>query len=371
MGAEGNLRSAVNHWQSGFNKENNLFLYVGCYSNKSPDGICAYAFNQVSCTIQEIQKVTHLVHASFLAIDEQNHRLYAVSEQVSNDPKVSGEVFSFAIEESGKLKLINKEQTCGQAPCHLSLNRDKDRLVVVNYLSGTVVLFPIDSQGVIGKPLDIVCHSGSSVNLDRQGSAHPHSACFLPGEDILFVPDLGLDKIFSYRLTQDRLSLIGETEIEQGAGPRHFTIHPHLPVAYSINELDSTVSCFRIHQGQLNLFQTLSCLPPNSKGENMAAEISIHPNGNTLYCSNRGHDSITVFQIDDDGRLTFSDAINTMIMTPRHFNITPNGKFLIVANQDEHNIVSFEIDLESGGLVEPKVIAYASEPVCIKYLLKA
>jgi 6-phosphogluconolactonase len=348
-------------------------MYVGCYTIRSATGILVYSLNLETGIAKEIQRITELVHASFLVIDSQNCRLYAVSEQVSAEPSVSGEVYSFDIEETGKLRLINKQQTVGQAPCHLSLNHNKDRLVVVNYLSGTVVLYPIDDIGAIGSPLDVIQLTGSSINPDRQASPHPHAVCFQANDDILFIPDLGQDKIISYRLNDDCLSFMNEINICEGAGPRHFSIHPDCPYAYLINELDSSITIFNLNRndGQLTTLQTIPCIPENYSGGNMAAEINIHPNGKFLYCSNRGHDSLSIFHINRDGTLIMVNSINTMIKTPRHFNITSDGSFLIVANQDADNLVRFKIDQETGELTDPELLAQAAEPVCINFLLKA
>jgi 6-phosphogluconolactonase len=158
--------------------------------------------------------------------------------------------------------------------------------------------------------------------------------------------------------------------VAPGAGPRHFTFHPNGKLAYVINELDSTITAFRYdaEKGTLTEFQTITTLPADFSGNTTTAEVVIHPNGKFLYGSNRGHDSLAIYAIDEDGRLTLVGHESTGGKTPRNFAIEPSGKFLLAANQGTNNILVFEVDPATGKLKRTGTEVQVPSPVCVRFL---
>ncbi|MBS4194873.1 lactonase family protein [Lederbergia citri] len=352
--------------------KNNMMFIVGSYTNKNPTGINIFSFNENDGSATHIGSVDGIENPSFISIDEKNNYLFAVSETAMTDGKEGGQVFSYKVcKETGRLEYINAQPTNGGAPCHLSVDNSGNNLYVVNYSGGNICRFSVDEAGYI-KPLDdLVQHSGKSIRPDRQEGPHPHSIILDATKEFAYVPDLGLDKIFIYKLDHKnrKFSAFKEINVHSGAGPRHLVIHPNLPYAYVINELDCTICVFKMEADTLTLHQTIPTLLESNLMEDSGADIHIAPNGKFLYASNRGDDSVTIFQIEqNEGSLTRVGNSSTYGKTPRNFTISPNGKYLLAANQNSDSIKIFDIDEETGLLSEPIHTIYVSEPVCIKFL---
>jgi 6-phosphogluconolactonase len=312
---------------------------------------------------------------SYLAIDSGRKRLFAVNELATYNGQPGGAVSAFAIEvTSGTLRLINQRASHGGAPCYLTVDQSGRYLLLANYMGGNVAVLPVGDDGALGEPSDVISHSGSSVNPNRQEGPHPHSIVLDLGNGHAFVPDLGLDKVMQYRFDRPagRLLPYGPawTEAEAGSGPRHLVFHPNGTRAYVINELSSTITMYDYDAdgGRLAPRQTVSTLPHGYSGENIAADVHLTPDGRFLFGSNRGHDSIACFSVDEaSGRLRPIEHVPSQGRTPRGFAIEPSGRFLLVANQDSDTIVTLAIDQEQGTLLPTGHVAHVPSPVCLKF----
>src|SRR5436190_15205157 len=216
-------------------------------------------------------------------------------------------------------------------------------------------------------------HAGSSVDKGRQGEPHAHSINVSPDNKLAFAADLGLDKILIYKLDPEKGTLTANdpafVEIPPGSGPRHFAFHPSAKYAYVCGEMTSTVHAmtYDAEKGALKVIQSLSTLPEPVKG-NSTAECQVHPSGKFVYVSNRGHNSVAVFHVDEaTGKLTASGHAPTGGKTPRNFGIDPTGKFLIAANQDSGNVVVFKIDPKTGMPQPTGNEVSVPKPVCVKF----
>ncbi len=357
-------------------EEGSVLLYVGTYTRGASEGVYLLEMDPVGGSLSEKRLVAKLDNPSFLAIDPSERFLYAANEIGRYEGRPSGAVSAFAINRStGDLTLLNQEASEGGAPCHLIVDAEGQNVLVANYGGGNVSVFPINPDGTLKPSSDIKQHEGSGPNPDRQERPHAHSINLDPTGQFAMAADLGIDKVLIYRFDPESGTL--ETndppfaEVEPGAGPRHFDFHPNGRLAYVINELQSTVTAFRYdsESGALVPFQTISTLPDNFEGSNTTADIHVHPSGNFLYGSNRGHDSIAIFAIDpDDGSLTAMGHSSTQGETPRNFGIAPGGKFLLAANQNTDNIVVFTIDPEDGSLEPTGTNVEVPAPVCLKFL---
>ena len=109
-------------------------------------------------------------------------------------------------------------------------------------------------------------------------------------------------------------------------------------------------------------------LPAKFQGNSSAAEVLVSPNGKFLYASNRGHNSLAIFQIDPkNGTLTASGHQLTGGRTPRNFAIDPTGQFLIAENQDSDNVQVFRIG-EAGALTAVGGLISIPKPVCARFV---
>ena len=354
---------------------NGLLVFVGTYTRQDSKGIYAFRFQPSTGKLTPIGLAAETDNPSFLAVHPNHRFLYAVNEISTFEGQSAGSVSSFSIDaKTGMLTPINKTTTRGTIPAHLVVDQTGKSLVVANYGSGSVAAFPLNADGSIGPASAFVQHTGSSTG-PRQKGPHAHAVTLSPDNRFVFVPDLGLDQILSYRLDPAKATLTPNdppfTPVTQGSGPRHFTFHPDGQSAYSLSEMGSLVTAFAYDRsaGTLKPLQTISTLPKDFTGTNNSAELEVHPNGKFLYASNRGHDSIAVFAIDPRAHtLTFVEHVPTQGKMPRNFAIDPTGAFLLAANQNTNNIVVFRIDQSTGRLTPTGDNITTPLPVSILFL---
>lgn len=354
---------------------NNLayYVYIGTYTMGESVGIYIYQVDVSAGTCEFIGVAPSSDNPSYLTIGPGGHYLYAANEIADFDDKASGAVTSYAIDPAnGYLSLANKRSSQGTGPCYVSLDKTGKYVLVANYGGGSIAVLPVQKDGSLGEATDCVQHQGHSIDPQRQTGPHPHSIVVDPTNRYVFVPDLGLDKIVAYRLDPRGGKLeshpSGTVNTKPGAGPRHLVFHPNGSLAYVINELDSTITAYgyESEEGTLRKLHTVSALPTDFDGANTCADIHIHPSGRFLYGSNRGHDSLVIYKINDDGTLTYLGNHTALGKNPRNFAIAPSGRLLLVANQDSDNIVLLAIDEMTGELNPTDQVLMVPSPVCIK-----
>ena len=366
---------AVNEPMPSLSETSETLMYVGTYTRETSAGIYAYRFDLKSGQARSIGLVAETRDPSFLSIHPSGKYLYAVSETDDFDRDGSGSVSSFAIDTgSGKLRKMNEVSSRGGWPCHLNIDRSGRMLIVANYKGGSVASFAVNPDGTLGTASSFFQHEGSSVH-SRQEQAHAHSADFSPDGRFAFFSDLGLDQVKIYRADPSTASLTPHepphVTVEAGSGPRHFAQHPSSRYAYGLNELSSTVTVFGYvpENGTLEVLQTISTLPAAFDGENYPAEIQVHPSGRFVYASNRGHDSIAGFAVEEtSGQLRAIEQVPTNGSWPRSFAIDPSGRYLLAANQDSDNITVFRIDPSTGSLEATGNDVSVDAAVCIVFL---
>jgi len=365
-------------------------VYVGTYTDPilfgtgkilegKGEGIYVYRMDPVLGSMELIRTNTEITNPSYLAFDNDYSCLYAVNELKSyrNDP--TGTVSAFAVNpKTGHLTFLNKKPTGGTDPCHLILDQTGKYVLLANFMSGSVCVLPIQADGSLGDASDFIQHHGASIDPNRQQGPHAHAVTLDATNRYLFVPDLGLDKTLIYRFDAEsgKLEPIAApwVAMKPGAGPRHLVFHPKGRYAYLINELDSTIAAFRYDSdtAKLDDIQTISTLPEDFRGSSTCADVQVSPSGDFLYGSNRGHDSIVIYKIDQStGQLSCMGHESTRGNTPRNFAIDPAGKFLLAANQDSDTIVTFRIDPQSGQLRPTGQITKVPTPVCVKIISRS
>ncbi|GKU79224.1 lactonase family protein [Paenibacillus sp. L3-i20] len=352
-------------------EQNQLLVFVGSYAEKNENGLNVYKCNEMSGELTAVSHSSNIKNPTFLNVDTDREILYSIAEAVNEEGKKIGEVVSFQIDTAtGELTLQSSQLTVNSTTCHVQRDVDSRYLIVTSYHGGMIGLLQIEEDGSIGSLLDIQQHEGHSVDLEDQDKPHPHSSFYSPDGKYLFVSDLGLDRIISYSLNKETNKLIRHNEVTLpgGSGPRHFVFHPNAKFAYAINELNSTITIFSYSQatGELVIIESVSTLPDSCKDENSCAEITISKDGRFLYGSNRGHDSIVVFEVNErTGQLSTIQHISVEGGHPRHFALTPNGNFLIAANRDTNNLVTFHVDADNGTLRFTGHSTEVSKPVCV------
>lgn len=351
-----------------------VLVYVGTYTNDKSEGIYIYRLDPSSGDLTFVSKTAGVENPFFLAIDSGQQHLYAANVVETCEGQPGGGVSAFAIDpKTGGLTFLNQQPARGTVPCYLSIDRTGRYVLVANYGTGSVAVLPIRADGQVGPATDVVQHEGSSVNKERQEGPHVHGVVLDPASRYAFAADLGTDKVMIYAFdsTQGKLRPNEQpfAQVQAGAGPRHFAFHPNGQYGYLINELDNTFTVFAYDaaRGTLKEVQTLSTLPGDFTGESYCADVQVHSSGRFLYGSNRGHDSIAIFAIDEaTGRLTPAGHEPTQGHFPWNLAIDPTGTFLLVANQRGDSVVVFRIDPKTGGLQATGHVTQVPKPVCIK-----
>lgn len=341
---------------------------VGTYTDGDSDGIYTVAVDSEG-TVDERGATEAGENPSFLAIHPSGEYCYAVNE--IDD----GAVTALSIDsETGDLTRLNQVTTGGGGdPCHCTVDATGQYLLVAHYTGGSVAMIPIADDGTVAEPSDLVEHSGSGPNEDRQEAAHPHSIQPGPDNEFAYVPDLGDDRIVGYELDLDAGELVpspaATVNLPAGSGPRHMDFGPDDKYAYLINELNSTVTALErdADTGGLTDIDSAPTLPADVDEENITADIHVHQSGEWVFGSNRGHDSIATFAIDD-GEIEFRGTESTQGEWPRNFAVTPDGEHLLAENMESHDVVTFAVDDENGDLSATGTEIEIPSPVCLQFL---
>lgn len=355
-------------------------LYVGTFTGHRPngrgksEGIYVYRLDNASGKMTPLQTV-NTINPSFVALAPDGRNLYAVNAVPEIDGHPGGAVSAFAVDPAdGMLQPLNRQSAHGAGPCHVSVDRTGRCVLTACYGGGSIAALPRLADGSLAPAVTAIQHvGGARVVADRQDTPHAHSINLDPSQRFALVCDLGLDEVLIYRLDASEARLVPNehqpaAKLPAGSGPRHLAFHPSGAYAYVINELGSTMTSFAYNaeRGTLTELQTISTLPAGFAGENACADVHVHPNGRFLYGSNRFHDSIVIYAIDErSGKLSLIGHESTRGKTPRNFMIDSSGTLMLVANQDSDDIFAFRIDPDSGRITLLDKVAEVPTPVCL------
>lgn len=356
-----------------------LHVFFGTYTGGKSKGIYHSTMDLDTGKLTKPTLVATTDSPSFLAIHPNGKYLYAVNEIGKFKGEKSGAVSAFSLDpKTGKLTYLNQQSSKGAAPCHLVVDKAGQNVLVANYTGGSVAVLPIEEGGKLKEACCAIQHEGSSVDPRRQKEPHAHSINLDAANRFAFAADLGLDKILVYRFDPRTGKLTPNdppsVSTPKGGGPRHFAFHPSGKFAYVINEMQLTVTAMTYNpaKGILTVMQTLSTVPKGTKTAGFStAEVQVHPSGRFVYGSNRGHNSIVAYRVDErSGKLTYIGNQGKGIKIPRNFGIDPSGRFMLVANQAGNSVVVFKIDPKTGKLEPTDHKIEVPSPVCVKFLTK-
>lgn len=348
-------------------QKNKFNLLIGTYTQSCDSkGIYVYEFDSKTGDFSFKNATEKVINPSYLVVSKDNNFVYSVNEFGAEST-----VSSFNYNpSSGKLNLINKQNSKGANPCYI-INDDKN-VIVANYSGGNISVFSKNNDGSLAEAKQVVQHYGKGTNAQRQKGPHAHMVGFSPDKKFVLSTDLGNDKVYSYTYNPNAASTVLEIKdsisVKSGSGPRHLTFSKDGKFVYLLQELNGALTIFSYSNGILTKIDETSILAKDFKGTFSSADIHISPDGKFLYASNRGEaNNITIFKILKNGKLQLKGQTSTLGKGPRNFAIDPSGNFLLVAHQYTNDVVIFKRSKKTGLLTDTgKKIALCS-PVCLVF----
>ncbi len=349
-------------------------VWVGTAKSSLSRGIYHCQLNTNSSKLSEPTLVAEMEGPGFLAKHPTKPVLYAVGG-LSNVQVVA----AFAIEgspEKPSLHLLNSVPIGDGGAAHVSLDKTGKTLFTAQFGGGSVAVFSVQPDGMLRERTQLIDHQGGAkVVADRQDASHAHWTGVSPDNRFVFVPDLGLDQVVIYKLdaATGKIEAHGSGITPPGSGPRHMKFHPNGRWIYVVNELSLTVTVFEYDAtlGTMTPRQTIETIPAIELEREKAkscSEIRVHPNGKFVYAANRGHDTITVFAVDQTkGELKLVQRENPRCATPRNFNLTPDAKWLLAAGQLSNTLGLFSVDSGTGRIVFQQQSVFVPSPICVLF----
>lgn len=336
-------------------------FFLGTYTRQESRGIYEIILNRSKKTLEDLKLISEVENPTYLSASKDGDLLFSVLKEGGE----KGGVLSFKKAQDGHFQKIQASTEEGAAPCYVYYDPERSYLYSANYHKGEVALYKADPEGQLTL-LDTKKHSGSSVHPNQDA---PHAHYFAPSPDgrFLLACDLGTDEVLTYKIENNRLSLVSVCTMPAGTGPRHLVFHPHLDLLYVAGELNNQVFTlsYSAQLGETRILESISMLPKEFDEQSSAAAIRITSDGQNLYASNRGHDSIVGYSIDEKGNLQLNGYFLTNGRNPRDFDLDQTEKFLIVGHQDTPHLSLFERSASDGSLQLIQTDIYAPEVVCI------
>jgi 6-phosphogluconolactonase len=334
-------------------------VFISAFAPGDAGAIQACSLDLETGHLTLIHRTTGVEHPFFMAVSPDRRSLYAIHAPREFGGENNGSVAAYRVEgNSGRLTLLNRQSSLGTAACYLEVDATGKMLMVANYKTGSVASFPIRADGSIGEASSFMQHPGDGAKVDPTRQDGPHAHCIIrsPDNRLAFAADLGLDQVLAYRLDVASAKLVPHeppfVRTPPGAGPRHLTFHPDGRHLYAINELTNSVTLFDYEpkSGSLTKQQTISTLPEGYDGTTYTADVKVTPDGRFLYGTNRGHDSIAAYRIDEQGRLELLEIEPSLGKGPQNLAMTSDGRLLLCANMPGNSVSVFRVDRQLGTL---------------------
>jgi len=343
-------------------------IFIGTYTKGTSEGVYACTLDLVTGALGAPELAAKAPNPTFIALSPDRKLLFAVS---ANAKWAS----SFRVNPTAAALAVIEQAPAGSGPtpCHITVSSDGGLILAANYHLGEAAIVPLHGDGTLGQPR-VIAHSGHGPDPKRQDQPHVHSTYFSPDDRFALICDLGLDRIFTYRIDEPAVSLAaGQPPYvagKPGAGPRHLAFSPSGLHVYVISEMGNIITTYDYApaNGALTPRGSVSVLRGDYTGESKAAEVAVHPNGHFVYGSARGPETLSVFAADPrTGDLTAVETVDCGGKGPRGFSLSPDGAWLVCAHQDSNSLCSFKVDAETGRLTRVPGTIEVSMPVCVAF----
>ena len=332
------------------------------------EGIYHASFNTETGTFMQVKLAARIGSPGFLTKHTKRRIIYAVARW-----KGEAGVVAYRLGDRSELNEFSRMACPDGGACHLSVHPSGKFLLTAQYGGGSIAVFPVKEDGGLETPTIIEHKGGSKVIAKRQDAPHPHWVGFSPDGKYALVPDLGLDQIVIYKVDLDKLRLLPHATADSipGGGPRHMRFSSDGRFIYLLNELNLSVTTFAwdASKGKALRLTTTPALSEKAKSMesfNSAAEILIHPQSPFVYSSNRGHDTVSVYQENSQGELQVIQVQPIRGAFPRNINLTPQADWLLAAGADSNTISAHRVDPQSGKLTYQRgAVINVPSPICI------
>lgn len=343
-------------------------FFVGSYAEKDKEGITNYSIDESTLQYCKLASLMDIEAPSYIAVDHENNRLYSVMEVSEYNNEYGGAVISCTYDKQDGIRRKVGRNVKGALPCYILYDEDHRYIFTANYSSGSLCMYKLDKERNATQFCCLVQHEGIGPNKQRQEGPHVHFCCLTEDKSGLWVVDLGIDTIKYYKidLLTDHLIPAAEKDIHlpKGVGPRHFVLGKHNKnVIYVACELSSEVYVIDINHDQI--INRYSTLPRNNKVPSTCSAIRIAEDGRFIYVSNRGHNSIAVFKVNEDSSLDLVQIESSGGENPRDFNLYRS--LLFVANLDTNTISIFKVNSETGRIKPTRIAIPCYKPSCIVF----
>ncbi|GER66788.1 hypothetical protein BpJC4_12590 [Weizmannia acidilactici] len=347
--------------------EHSKFIgYVGTYTKGASEGIYTFTLDPGKKQIENVKVAAKLDNPTYVNITKDNRNLYAVVKEGGQ-----GGVAAFSVNaETGELIELNRQLSDGASPCHVSVDAAKQTVVSANYHKGTVSAYTVNDDGSLQQAASVIHHTGSGPNRERQEKSHVHFTGFTPDEKYVVAVDLGNDTVTTYAHGNGKLTEAAVLSVRPGSGPRHLAFHPNRKFAYVMTELSNEVIALEFDEasGTFKELQYISAIPEDFTENSQGSAIHLSSDGRFVYAGNRGHDSIAVFAVKEDGKLSLVEYTPTEGNWPRDFVLDPTEQFVVASNQNSGTLVLYARDAETGKLTLLQKDIPVPDPVCVKFL---
>ncbi|MGR3762911.1 lactonase family protein [Rossellomorea sp. NS-SX7] len=344
----------------------NYIGYVGTYTKQESKGVYQFTLDTDKKELTDVTLAAEVDNPTYVTVSGDNKNLYAVSKEGEN-----GGVTAFSLDSStGGLTKLNSHSTAGANPCHVSVDHESRTVVTANYHTTMIESYLTNEDGSLQSLISSIEHGGSGPH-ERQEKPHMHYAGFTPDGKYVIAVDLGSDRVYTYGVRNGELTEAAVFETKPGSGPRHIAFHPNGKFAYVMTELSSEVLVLHYDEkdGRFSEQQYIPAIPEDFNETNDGSAIHVSQDGQFVYAGNRGHNSIAVYNVDQDsGKLTFVEWTSTEGNWPRDFVLDPTGEFLVASNQKSNTLTLFGRDQETGRLQLLQSGVKVPEPVCVKFL---
>jgi 6-phosphogluconolactonase len=337
-------------------------LFVGGFTKKDGDrGMSVFNFNARNGDLRLLSESDVGPNPSYFCFSKKDSLFYINNEVMQFRGSFGGGLSTFSYDpETHEFSKQDELLIPYGGPCFISMSSDSGYLFLANYPNGSVAVVKLNSNGIPESITDTILYMKAEPD-----ASHAHMILEDPSETHVYVTDLGLDRIVTYNFDATEGRLIqaenGITSVPKGSGPRHFVFNKDGSKLYVINELGSKMMVFNVEQEKgLSLLQTL---PTTSEGFNM----DNYCDGQFLYGSNRGENSIVTFRIGQDGMLTLAGHSSCGGNWPRNFVIDPTGKYILVGNQKSDFISVLKIDKRTGLPSDTVNKVSVKGPACLKF----